>query len=617
MIGYYKKKYSIKRPIDNSVQFNIENAKKFDKILLGEKILLKIRENQINEKERKIIKYINEHEKEEYDKFIKENKEVDTLISLSDISENIISWYPFKENCTILEIGADFGQITGVLCNKANRVVSLEYLQEKKNAISIRHKNRKNLNIINKLEEVNEKFDYITLIGIERITDFPEVLLKEIKKYLNEDGKILLATNNKIGMKYFSTMDENGEEVTNLIDKKLYTLDEILEQIENAGFENKKIYYPMTDYKLTNVIYTDEKPLSKNNLNRNIVYNKENNVKFYEQNLVYSKVLDTNNGYKVFSNSFFIEIFNGEYEENNIRLVAYSNMRKPEYRIKTVMKKDFVYKTALNEQAKSHIENIKENIDILNKLNLKTLDTYDKDTIISKFSKEKTLDKIILEKIKESKDDAIELIKKYKELLYENMIEGNKENNVFDKFDIKYSKEEFQDMKFTKYGLWDLTFQNCFYINDDFYFYDQEWKEENVPIDFILYRAIKYFSQILNYIDVNELYEVLKIKKEIIEKFEELDNKLQENIRDEVMWKLNTQGKSMIDLKRDKLTANHEINILKNENSTLMQENNILKGTNNKLMEENKKLNEQLQIILQSKSWKIMEPLRKIRKKLK
>lgn len=43
-----------------------------------------------------------------------------------------------------------------------------------------------------------------------------------------------------------------------------------------------------------------------------------------------------------------------------------------------------------------------------------------------------------------------------------------------------------------------FNFSKLLYIDNEFYFYDQEWEEDNVPIDFILYRAIKYFDRIKN-----------------------------------------------------------------------------------------------------------------------
>ena len=44
-------------------------------------------------------------------------------------------------------------------------------------------------------------------------------------------------------------------------------------------------------------------------------------------------------------------------------------------------------------------------------------------------------------------------------------------------------------MQFVKNGYIDLSFENVFYA-DEYIFYDQEWYLENLPLEFILYRAI-------------------------------------------------------------------------------------------------------------------------------
>ena len=71
-----------------------------------------------------------------------------------------------------------------------------------------------------------------------------------------------------------------------------------------------------------------------------------------------------------------------------------------------------------------------------------------------------------------------------------------------------------------------------------------------------------------------------------------------------------------------KIKVNEEINSLKRENKSLADEINSLKGKNKSLMDENNSLNEKFEKsktknreILNSKSWKITEPLRRLRKK--
>ena len=410
-------------------------------------------------------------------------------------------------------------------------------------------------------------------------------------------------------MKYFSKADENGTNIVNHSEKNIISLSELKNIIKNTGLVMDKIYYPMPDYKLTNVIYTDEKPLSKNNLSRNIVYNTEETIKFYQENEVYKEILeDDSEIFKLFVNSYLVEISKEKTQEEQIKFVSFSNIRKPEYRIKTIIENENVYKYAVNNKSKEHIENIKNNIDIMNQIGLKTVDSYNENRIISKYTNSPTVDKIIIKLVKENKtDEAIEIMKQFKKELEKKLEKVDNQNNVFDKYNIEYEQEKIEKMEFVKYGLWDLIFQNCFYIDSQFYFYDQEWKEEKLPINFILYRAIKYYTRIKKYMSEEELYKIMDIRQEDIEIFDELDEKLQLKIRDKEMWEIHTRGMEMIDLKRKELTANHQINILTMENA----KNKSLLEEQNKELEE---LRANLKYVYNSSSWKITKPLRAVLK---
>lgn len=565
--------------------------------------------NGLQEIEKEIIEYINKYPESEYLNVIKQDSRLNVILALSKIRKNIISWYPFEKDSSVLEIGANFGELTSWLCEHTKKVVALEKSKEKQNAIKIRTKGIQNLEIIENLNNIEEKFDYITIIGLEKISKKPQEILYDLKKYLKPNGKILLATNNKFSVNYISKLNSENETIED-ISSKLCSLSEIIKQMEQAGFKNKKVYYPLTDYRLPNAIFIDEEQIKKNIIERNIIYNNEETIKLYEQNNFYRELLGEDIKYlKMFLNSFFIEIFNGKVEENGIKLVAFSNMRKEEFRIKTIMKGEYVYKYSDNKKSKKHIEQVKENIDIIKKSNLNTLDTYDEEKIISKYTNEKTLDKVILEKIENNqKEVAIKIIEKFRNELFEKMEKCNENKNVFDKYNIKYNAEDISKMIFLKYGLWDMTFQNCFLIDNKFYFYDQEWKEEVVPINFILYRAIKYFPEIRLYLTIDELYEILNIDKSMIDLFEELDNKLQDRIRNEVFWKIHKQGKNVKEVKIEKLTDNHTINL---QRIALAEKNEEVESLKNEI----NRLNKELEKIYKSKSWKITEPLRKLRNK--
>ena len=58
-----------------------------------------------------------------------------------------ISWYPFTENAAILEVGGEFGAMTGVLCDRAERVVVSEPSLFRASAIRDRYAGRENLEV--------------------------------------------------------------------------------------------------------------------------------------------------------------------------------------------------------------------------------------------------------------------------------------------------------------------------------------------------------------------------------------------------------------------------------------------------------------------------------------
>ena len=87
-----------------------------------------------------------------------------------------------------------------------------------------------------------------------------------------------------------------------------------------------------------------------------------------------------------------------------------------------------------------------------------------------------------------------------------------------------------------------MTFKNCFYIDGELYFFDQEWAEDNLPTEYILYRSILYTISLRRFINIEELFEKYGLQK-YRKIFEELDNKMQEKIRDNKMWEFYNQNK--------------------------------------------------------------------------
>ncbi len=468
-------------------------------------------------------------------------------------------------------------------------------------------------------DNINDWYDFEKDKKYIVLEDFSKDKIYELEKSANQlmdNDKILIILENELSIK---SICKNVENKNNLFNRR-----EIEELLDKNGLIYRKFYYPLPDYKMTNVIFTDNHLPNSETISRNIVFYKENDIKKNDERQELVKMMKQDvNLFKIFANSFFIECSKKQFEDNGIEFVSFSNMRKQEYRIKTIIKGDNVYKKAANSESITHIEQIKKNIEIIKEVKLNTLDSYDENTIISKYQKGKeTFDKIIVNELKNKEIEKVnQLICNLFEELKEKLIIVQPEKNVFDKFGIQYDKQDIQNLTFVKYGLWDLIFQNIFFIDNKYFFFDQEWMEENLPLEFIIYRSLTYNKQLRDLIDIEQIYNKFGIKNENVELFNKLDNELQLKTRSELSWKLHTQlfditneDKFIKILENSKRKTTQEFKSLLNEKDARIKflEDNMEQTCN--LLREKE---QELDYIKNSASWKITKPLRKIRGQIK
>ena len=211
----------------------------------------------------------------DFEEVLKQDNRWAILYHLSPIRQNIINWYPFKEGATCLEIGAGCGAITGALCDNLEKVVSVELSKRRATINYERHKDRDNLEIIvanlNNIK-FEEKFDYITLNGVleyagsfTKTTNPYEDFLKQIKKYLKPNGKLIVAIENRYGLKYFAGAKEDHtarafdsiEGYIGIDSVKTFGKKELEELLATSGFKTQEFYYPHPDYKMPLEIFSD------------------------------------------------------------------------------------------------------------------------------------------------------------------------------------------------------------------------------------------------------------------------------------------------------------------------------------------------------------------------
>ena len=473
---------------------------------------------------------------------------------------------------------------------------------------------------INRWYPKEENIEYFV---INNLCKENEEELINIANNMTEDSRILILMDNGLSVKNISVKEKESE--------NLYTRKEIEELLNKLGLIYRKFYYPLPDNNITNVIFTNKHLPDEETISRNITLYSPEQIEKNVQNSEFIKIIRQNPElFKIFANSFFIECSKSEFKDNQIEFVSFSNMRKEEYRIKTIIKGEYVYKSAINDKSIEHIKKVKENIDILKKLNLNSLDNYDDIGIISKYQRdEKTLDKIIIEKIKKGQyEEAKNIVNNLFCELKNKLIVEKPEKNVFDDYNIDYEEADIESLTFVKYGFWDMIFQNIFYIDKQYYFYDQEWLDNNVPIEYIVYRAMLYNQELSQLINKDELFANFNIKEPQIKLFRELDNKLQEKTRDEKAWNIHLHPITINTLLDKEIKYEEEIQKLKIVKDQITQECTKLlneKDARIKYLEDNmaETVNllhakeRRIELMEASTSWRITEPLRWLRRNKK
>lgn len=255
---------------------------------------------------------------------LKKNNSWPLLYHLSDVRENILEWYDFKPDGNLLEIGAGCGAITGLFCRRVGRVVGID-LSKRRSAINaVRNGKKGNLEImVGNFEDIvlEEKFDYVTLIGVLEYSPLYiskgenpfDTMLQKVKGYLKPGGRLIIAIENKFGLKYLAgtAEDHTGKFFDGINNYQntshVYTFSkpEITNLLENNGFKKNEFYYPVPDYKLPSAVYAqDYLPRQGDLTNISNAYDRKR-YQLFDEEAVFDSFCEDGQ-FEYFANSFLI-----------------------------------------------------------------------------------------------------------------------------------------------------------------------------------------------------------------------------------------------------------------------------------------------------------------------
>lgn len=246
----------------------------------------------------KIISLINKYG-DDKKAALRDNVNLDCFMALAPLRENLLEWYEFKKDASLLQVGADFGALTGLFMRRVGKVdvwdeagESLEVVrarfpeaageetraagkeadkesageaapggraEESKSACGSAEaaegtcadrpaaKARDGrLSLIGGplrgLSESGKRYDYVVCVGTMK--EPKEEWASLLVSLLKPGGRLLLAAENRFGLKYMAGAGRDAVSVTR---KRLSRL-----------FPGCAFYYPMPDYRVPSVIYSDQ-----------------------------------------------------------------------------------------------------------------------------------------------------------------------------------------------------------------------------------------------------------------------------------------------------------------------------------------------------------------------
>ena len=507
----------------------MEKTKTIGKIILDERFYEGTDRYSDGDIENVLLEIAEKTPADELRKVTEESLNWPVLYHFSPFRENIAEWIPLPEKAKVLEVGAGCGAITGCLSKKAGSVTCID-LSERRSMINAnRLKESDNVTImVGNFKDVetalDNDYDAIFLIGVFEYAngymetsnpykDFLDILLKHLK----QGGRMFIAIENRMGLKYFAGCreDHTGGFFDGLEGypkggvARTFTRDRLEKIFKESGIEEYSFYYPYPDYKFTHTLFSDEILPKKGELHDNIRNFDRNRMILMDEGKVFDTILEDGT-FPLFSNSY-MAVIGPELSEKYIK---YSTDRDEKYGICTTIVRDgekmYVTKRAASGSATEHIKNVEKAYQSLcrryegSSLKINRMERLDEKTLKFEYVNGVTLEELLDEALfANDRYEFLSLIDEYKDY-----VNYNSEDAVTD---------------------YDLIFQNIIVSDETWTVIDYEWTyPEVIPPQEIIKRAFWCYVQgnparktALKWCDIDENFE------EVVEKEKEFQKRVQ------------------------------------------------------------------------------------------
>ena len=441
-------------------------------------------------------------DKQGIQKILEADSRPEVLYALSDIRRNLMDWMDFSGQENVLQLGSDYGVITGLLAERCK-------------AVSVVDERDENLVVNQKMNGAYTNISYIKAVDFQKMenaskegkydlvvlrSDRPQMDIKAIftqaAAYLSEKGKLIFACENALGLSFLSGAVHDEEETA-------FTKGELEEAFKEAGLSKVEFYYPMPEYKRAGSVYSDRYLPGKGDIPHvTAVYDRQRWACIHEDEI--SDKLVQEKAFGLFANAY-LAVASKNAESFLAVFAKYNRTRKEEFQIRTAIWEEngerYVEKTALTERAEAHIQSMSEKYEKLSEVNpgVKVLKPYyseDKKAVRFTFLKGKTLAEILGEQIK-GKKAPVEVLKSAMDQVFGQAVLKKEPFSPTKPFTEVFGDSEevisLQDASYEVSNI-DGLFENLMVTADGLYCMDYEWVFDfPIPAGFVRYRNLVYF----------------------------------------------------------------------------------------------------------------------------
>lgn len=174
--------------------------------------------------------------------------DLDCFMALSPLRESLLEWYEFQEDGELLQVGADYGALTGLFRKRVKAVTVWDESEEQRNIVRERFPDTSEGapvscrgGSLKELLQEGKRYDYVVCAGgFKEPEDQWAEILRDLTK---PGGTVTAAVCNRFGLKYLAGGKRDEVSLTR---SRL-----------SALFPGCTFYYPMPDYRVPSVIYSD------------------------------------------------------------------------------------------------------------------------------------------------------------------------------------------------------------------------------------------------------------------------------------------------------------------------------------------------------------------------